>query len=313
MSAADLAPLGVPPSQGPGPLAPCEPGRWDDGGLVVVRRSAIGAHPRGGAAPADVGVAHHAADFAISRTPDRVVVAHDLLASQIDNALATQVAEQLVTSGALLGEDVVGRVVTGVIRTMHPDPVAAWSLFYGNSLGRFASPAGHGGNALDVFGRIYRHAARLAKGTCLLDVGSCLGFLPLSLAARGGNRVIATDLLPAASQLLAAVAAHMDVALWSIPADGCALPIAAEAVDTAYAVHVLEHLDEAAGTRALAELQRVARCRVVVAVPVEAVPIPAFGQVRSFDVDVLSRIGAASGWRWRVDELEGAWLVLDRP
>jgi SAM-dependent methyltransferase len=301
---ADRAPLTLPASAGPDPLAASTGGVWDDGGLLVVRG--------GRSVPTCARLHHRAADLEVHLAGDRVVVAHEIPASRVDNALAAHIAETLVGVGALVGDDVVGRVVTGIIRTMHPNPVAAWSLFYGNSMGRFADPAARGGDAVDVFGRIYRQASRRAVGRRLLDVGTCLGFLPLYLAARGDVRVLATDLLPGAAQLLDAVARHMGVGLWSVAADACALPLAAQTVDTAYAIHVLEHLDEGAGKRALAELQRVAAQRVVVAVPLEEVPDPAFGHVRSFDLDLLAELGEHSGWCWRVEELEGGWLVLDR-
>jgi len=65
--------------------------------------------------------------------------------------------------------------------------------------------------------------------------------------------------------------------------------------------------------RALAELCRVARRRVVVAVPLEEVPDPAFGHLQAFSLARLARLGAdAPGWSHTVSAADGGWLVLDR-
>jgi hypothetical protein len=63
----------------------------------------------------------------------------------------------------------------------------------------------------------------------------------------------------------------------------------------------------------LAELCRVARRRVVVAVPLEDVPDPTYGHARVFDLPALADLGRATGWAWSAEEYEGGWLVLDRP
>jgi hypothetical protein len=54
------------------------------------------------------------------------------------------------------------------------------------------------------------------------------------------------------------------------------------------------------------------RRRAVVAVPFEEVPHPAWGHVRTFDLDALEALGAATGLPYRVDEHHGGWLVVDR-
>jgi hypothetical protein len=89
-------------------------------------------------------------------------------------------------------------------------------------------------------------------------------------------------------------------------------------VDTVLAVHVLEHLPAEVSAVALEQMRRVARRRVVVAVPLEEVPDPAFGHVQAFDLPRLARIGAtpknpeSPGWSQEVHAADGGWLVLDR-
>ena len=86
-------------------------------------------------------------------------------------------------------------------------------------------------------------------------------------------------------------------------------------MDTVLAVHVLEHLPAEVSARALAQLRRVARHRVVVAVPLEEAPDPTFGHVQAFDLPRLAGIGAdqqTPGWSQAVYAADGGWLVLDR-
>ena len=83
------------------------------------------------------------------------------------------------------------------------------------------------------------------------------------------------------------------------------------AADTVYAVHLLEHLPPDLAPVVLGEMLRLARRRVVVAVPYEDEPNPAWGHVRTFDGDALDALGAATGRPYRVDEHHGGWLVVD--
>jgi hypothetical protein len=78
------------------------------------------------------------------------------------------------------------------------------------------------------------------------------------------------------------------------------------------AVHVLEHLPAEACHLALAQLCRVARRRVVIAVPLEETPDPTFGHRQAFDLPRLASIGDAPGWSRAVYTSDGGWLVLDR-
>ena len=77
--------------------------------------------------------------------------------------------------------------------------------------------------------------------------------------------------------------------------------------------NVLEHLPAGVTVAAMAQLRRVARRRVVVAVPLEETPDPAFGHLQAFSLPRLARLGAdAQGWSHTVCAADGGWLVLDR-
>ncbi len=87
------------------------------------------------------------------------------------------------------------------------------------------------------------------------------------------------------------------------------MPLADRCADTVLAVHLLEHLPPAEGAAVLAEMLRLARRRVVVAVPYEDEPNPTWGHVRTFDAARLHDLGAATGRTYRVEEHHGGWLV----
>jgi len=74
---------------------------------------------------------------------------------------------------------------------------------------------------------------------------------------------------------------------------------------------MLEQLSERSTLDVLSELRRVARSRVVVAVPFEETPDPTYGHVQAFDVRTLGRLGAATARTSQ--ECEGGWLILDHP
>lgn len=195
-------------------------------------------------------------------------------------------------------------------------PEAAWDAFYDSTLDRVAHGwgAAEGGGTVDTFSRIWARAARLSRGASVLDVGSCFGFLALVWSARpGAPHLLSADLSHPSAALLARQARRLGRAVTSVCADGTRLPMADRAVDTVLVLHVLEHLRPPPAGRLLAEALRVARQRVVVAVPIEDVPDRVYGHLQAFDLPALGRLGRLTGWQATVEEADGGWLVLDRP
>ncbi|MDN5861278.1 MAG: class I SAM-dependent methyltransferase, partial [Pseudonocardia sp.] len=138
------------------------------------------------------------------------------------------------------------------------------------------------------------------------------GFLSLRLA-RDGHDVTAVDLMPGTVTLLRTIAGRLGLRVSAVAGDAVRPPLADASADTVLAVHLLEHLPPDVGAAALAQMQRVARDRVVVAVPFEDEPNPTWGHVRTFDKAVLEALGEAAGWPFEVWEHHGGWLVLDHP
>lgn len=105
--------------------------------------------------------------------------------------------------------------------------------------------------------------ARLGREVTLLDVGTGIGDIPAAaraMSARAGVPMRAFGVDEAASLARASVA-RLDGA---IAGNALALPIATSAVDIAMCSQVLHHFPEDAARQLLAELDRVARHRVIV-------------------------------------------------
>ena len=231
----------------------------------------------------------------------------------IGNELADHIAAELVPLGLVPDGQAFERIFVDAVLSTQPDPARAWMAFYDSTMRRLRRADRAGTGSVATFARIYDRALSLVRGTAVLDVGCCFGFLPLLAAERDPRlRVIGTDLVPATAALAGRISHARGGQARFAAADLLALPAGDQAVDTVLAVHVLEHLPARMTAPALAQLCRVARLRVVVAVPLEEAPDPIFGHVQAFDLPKLARIGAASGWTHDVHAADGGWLVLDR-
>ena len=231
----------------------------------------------------------------------------------ISNELADHIARELVPLGLVADGSAFEQIFVDTVLATHPEPMQAWTAFYGNTIRRLRRPDPSGTDSLATFARIYAHVLSLIRGTTVLDVGCCFGFLPLLAAERYPHlRVIGTDLVPASAALASRISRAQGGRTRFLAADLLALPFASQTMDTVLAIHVLEHLPAAACRAALAQLCRVARHRVVIAVPLEATPDRTFGHLQAFDLPRLAGLGDVPGWSRAVHAADGGWLVLDR-
>jgi SAM-dependent methyltransferase len=231
-------------------------------------------------------------------------VRHAITADEISNDLAGWLGE-LVASGDL---DPAAFETTFVDVVRDVDPT--WTAFYRNTLAALAAGGEPGGTNAGM-APVHDRAAELAVGPHVVELGCCFGFLSLRLAAEG-HRVTAVDLVPGTARLLGRVSAALGTPVATLAGDACRIPVADGSADTVLAVHLLEHLPRGLDAVVLEEMLRVARRRVVVAVPFEDVPDPAWGHVRTFDLADLDALGAATGLPHGVAEHHGGWLVVDR-
>jgi SAM-dependent methyltransferase len=305
------------------PLAPAHPGRWENGPVVVchVDRAAVPVRLVSGRAPELV--TEH---FEVHRPGGRLLVLHRFRPDELDDDVSTLVAGEL---GAVVASaPVFERVVTGIVRSTVGDPLTAWSTFYANSLAVLRHPeraadvgapgllaASSPEASLAGFAPVHARALDEVVGTTVADLGACFGFLPLLMAERGLD-VVATDHTPGTMRLLSAVARSGVVPeaasrLRTVACDARAVPLRDDAVDTVCAIHLLEHLPAEDSVTVVAEMCRVARRRIVVAVPYEDEPDAVYGHLCRFTPDVLTELGERTGARFRVEDDHGGWLVAD--
>ncbi|MDV6264343.1 mycofactocin oligosaccharide methyltransferase MftM [Rhodococcoides yunnanense] len=236
-----------------------------------------------------------------ARTGSTVQVGHGLTSPEIGERLIPIVTAQARHVGLTQREFEL--VLVGIVRTTVSDPIEAWATYYRNSLHELLSGAAD-------FAPIHERAEALVVGS-VLDMGSCFGFFPLRLAMKG-HSVIATDLSDGTMRLLATVAPHLGITLDTVVCDAADVPVADSSVDTVTALHLLEHVDAATGARIVAEALRIARRRVVVAVPFETETTACHGHIRTFDEAALTELGRSSGAHVETSEHHGGWLVIDK-
>jgi hypothetical protein len=236
-------------------------------------------------------------------------VVHDIGPDELSDGLTALLTEQLDDTGVLRGQPEFELVFTGIVRTTVNGSMAAWLKFYRNSLDELE----HGRAA---FAPIHERAQSLIAGSRLVDLGSCFGFFPLRTAANGIDTV-ATDLSSPTMQLLSRVSRPLGRQLDTLRCDARRVPLPDDDADTVTVLHLLEHLQPDDAYAVIREALRIARRRVVVAVPFEEVPRACHGHVQSFDVQALLGIANRlrdedAGLSASVGEYHGGWLVLDR-
>lgn len=284
------------------PLAPAAPGLWTGHGVRVRRRS--GAHR-----------CHHddavcTRRFCVHRSGALLTVEHDLTPAELSDDLAVLLAEELVDIGALRGQPEFEMVFTGLVRSTVDGVAPAWSRFYRNSVARLE--AGE-----TAFAPVHQRAAALVVGRRVVDLGSCFGFFPLRLS-EAGIAVTATDLSGPTMTLLDLASRSLGRPLRTLRCNAAAVPMPDGSAHTVTALHLLEHLDDPTIDAVLAEALRLARHRVVVAVPFEDEPRDCYGHIQRFDLDRLHTLASRlcdqhPGLAATVDEFHGGWLVLDHP
>jgi hypothetical protein len=239
-----------------------------------------------------------------------LAVEHDLHPDEVSDELAVLLATELDDVGMLRGQPEFEAVFTGVVQSAADDDVTAddaWLRFYRNSLARLE----HGTAA---FAPIHEHAASLVAGREIVDLGSCFGFFPLRMAA-AGMTVTATDLSGPTMGLLDRMGRRLERPLLTMSCDAARVPLPDGAADTVTVLHLLEHLDPSAAGAVLREAVRLARRRVIIAVPFEDVPRACYGHVQRFDsatLRLIADVWRTSGVRAGVHEYHGGWLILDR-
>lgn len=281
---------------------------------------------------------------------DELIIVHDFSAAQIDNNLGYYVVSELLPllatqrhriDSGYSEQDEFERSVGDIVRSMAGNERRAWRLFYANTLNATQISAGLGqppgrpdeiaSDFIRLFGAIYRYALELIEALpaavappTVLDVATCFGFFPLLLArlrtAKTLGEMAGCDLNPALMAFAADYARHEGLAevqfgVSDILADDIERELAPlpARYDVVTALHLLEHLEPAQTEQAVANLWRLTARRLIIAVPLEAVPDPRYGHQQVFDRARLLAIGRTLGGHFDYFEYHGGWLVIDRP
>jgi len=285
------------------PLAPTVAGRYEDE-LVVVQASP-GLRPAG-----SVRTEH----FDVASIDGRLVVSHSVPARALDDDLAGLLVAELFVPGWVRGSELFERIFTGVVRSSRAGALESWELFYRNTMRRLESqnPPGDRGERGSIadYAPVHEHALALLHSGSVMELGCCFGFLSLRVA-RGGRAVTASDVTAGTIRLLHAVAPRLGAPVSTLVADAARVPAADSCADNVLAVHLLEHLEPEHGRRVLREAVRLARRRVLVAVPLEQEANETYGHVRTISLDDLHAWGRDSALTFEVHEHHGGWLVID--
>ena len=267
---------------------------------------------------------------------DDVILVHDFVPSEIDNNIGGYVANELLpllagsSRSDASEQDVFERFVGEIVRSMDGSERRAWHLFYDNTLAALQGQGGANGGSpvpqdfIADFAAIYRRVAALADEVSpdtILDVATCFGYLPLLLAdqtegAEGPRSIVGCDLNTALVALATDYARERRLTRARfVVADILAADLGqslAPSFDVVTAIHLLEHLEPAETAPALDALWSLTRRRLIVAVPIEAIPDARFGHRQVFDVESLGVLGRRLDGVCRSFDDHGAWLVVDR-
>ncbi|MFT4044349.1 MAG: mycofactocin oligosaccharide methyltransferase MftM [Gordonia sp. (in: high G+C Gram-positive bacteria)] len=230
-------------------------------------------------------------------------IVHPFTREEISDNVMVSSLVGLVQAGVLAGQWEFEEAAVAMISSSATTEESAWAAFYDNSLRELRS-------GIAQFGPVHRRALSLIDGPSMLEVGCCFGFLALQ-CAEDGHEVAACDISPGAIHLLTHAARRRGTALRAVVANALDLPFATDSVDTVTLIHLVEHLSPADITIALREALRVARRRVVVAVPFEEHPSEHFGHlVRLTEADLNDWAATVTHAGARIFTDHGGWLVL---
>lgn len=293
------------------PLDPLDPQGhpvYSDGLVDVVR--VVGRPPR--RTLRSVRTAH----FDIRVEDGRVHITHWVPDERINSGLSEMLSHEVFGPGWLRGADVFERIMTGIVLTSREDPLEAWEHFYRSSLReieaamqRADGPVEGTHGQIGGYAPVYARAEELLVGRSVVELGSCFGFFSLRQAET--HEVTAVDVSVGSIRLLERMSARLGAPVENLVADAAHVALTDDAADTVVALHLLEHLEAQHGRRVIAEAIRLARRRVIIAVPFEDEPEELWGHVRVLTMEDLRGYGRATGLPFEVHEHHGGWLVLD--
>lgn len=254
--------------------------------------------------------------FDVGRVGTGLLLEHDLGPDEVSDDISGFLSAELFDAGWIRGARLFEELLVGIVLSCADAPQQAWLNFYRNTIRRIddeiATPSGRG--SIAAYAPVHAHVQQVIRGSSVHELGTCFGFQALRLT-RSGLEVTASDLSAGSVHLLEDMSHLLDLPVRTMVADAARVVTADDSCDTVLAIHLLEHVPDDTAVEIIREACRVARTRVVVAVPFEDEPAQQFGHLRSLTLDDLrswARV-AVTEWHWQVYEHHGGWLVLDRP
>ncbi len=231
------------------------------------------------------------------------IVVHRFAPGAIDADLGHFFLEELKPLGVLARPEDFGDVFGAIVGSLFPgDPHRAWYLFGTNTLRRYQhlltthSNPSQDGSPINIFATLYRRVCELVVGDSILDAGCSFGFFSLIAALRIASlaQVVGVDIRADPFPVTRALAAerqlvNVQFTQADLLADGFSV---IGQFDTVTALHVLEHFSETDMYRALTNLLKVVKRRLVIAVPYEPGELEsAYGHKQLFSRAKLEAIG----------------------
>lgn len=233
-----------------------------------------------------------------------MTLASPLTPEKLSDSSVVAELSRLVADGAIAGREQFEAAFVDLVIAAGPDRTSAWRNFYANSVRELRAGTAE-------FSPIHRRARSLLTGHSVLEVGCCFGLFALQ-CAQDGYAVTATDICPGALDHLDDASTHLGLPVDTAIGDVRRLPFPSRSFDTVTLLHLLEHLDRDDIEDAISEACRVARARVVIAVPFEDEISPHFGHLELLREADLERWAMyAGGHRTQIFTDHGGWLVID--
>lgn len=246
------------------------------------------------------------------------ILVHYFAPEELDADIKHVMYLELKPLGLLNHSEQYGQILAGIVGSFFPEDVRkAWNYFGANTLQRFliflstvTTPPYPDYTSIGSFATQYKRICELCEGRSFLDAGCESGFLPLLIAERIPfmEQVVGVDIRPDLFDVVRTLAQERGLKnVRFVQADLLASDFERVGMfDTVTAIGVIEHFSEPDMYRVVANLLKVTKHRLILIVPYENEPEPAYGHLQVFSHAKLQALGD-----WCVATLQGKgriWL-----
>ena len=245
----------------------------------------------------------------------KTILVHWFTLEEFNTNVSHFLVQELKSCGIITSNQRLGELMTGIIGGTHfsGDVRRAWNYFGANTLqyllifvNSAAPPVPHDYGTLSASATLYQRVCQLCVGERFLDAGCNGGFLSLLLAEHMPfvSESVGVDIDATVFQVAQQLAEERQLTnVHYLQGDLLTDDLSKIGTfDTATALHVLEHFTEEDMYRVLANLLKVTKQRLILAVPYEQeTPEAAYEHKQLF-----TRIKLEAGGAWCIQQLQGA-------